>query len=438
MKQSFYNLFYRLEGGKYLAYNSLRNGLAVIDQPILDFLTNEESLKTDSVDQQIVKELCRGGFLIDDNLDEFKFNLISRRIDQFATNTLRLIIAPTLDCNFSCRYCYLSRQRKTMTEDTASNIVSFAKKYLESGANNLRVSWYGGEPLLCMGIIEIISEELISLCTRLGINYYSTLVTNGSLYSKINAELLKSFKVNFVQITLDGDEDSHNKRRPYRNGMPSFIDIVSNLENTVGIIPIAIRVNIDSENVGKIPDFIDNLRANNWFDSQHISLYFGHIRKYSPSCQCKAEELLTLEDFWLKEIELYKELQNKLDSSQSIYPARPYSCTAVSLNSYIIGPCGELYKCCNDLGRPDRTVGSVLDFPILNSTYIQYLADDIDEDTECRKCKVLPLCLGGCRYLRLKSNESNGLAKDCSKWKTHLELTLRQYLLRKFPDESFE
>ena len=390
------------------------------------------------VDQQIVQELHRGGFLVDDALDEFKFVLISRRINQYSTDTLRLIIAPTLDCNFSCSYCYLARQHKTMSEDMSVNVVAFAKKYLESNVKNLRVSWYGGEPLLCMGIIEIISHRLISLCSQLGINYSSTIVTNGSLYSKTNAELLKSFRINFVQITLDGNEDSHNIRRPFANGLPSYREIVANLENTVGIIPVAIRVNIDSENVEQMRDFVENIRKNAWFDHKNINLYFGHIRQYSPSCKCKAEELLTLEEFWLKEIELNEHLSHDFNFSPNNYPMRPYSCTAVSLNSYVIGPSGELYKCCNDLGNPDRTVGSVLDFPILNSTYIQYLSDDFDNDTECRNCKVFPLCLGGCSYLRWKLNESTSVADNCSKWRTHLEFTLKQFLMRKYPNETLE
>ena len=145
-----------------------------------------------------------------------------------------------------------------------------------------------------------------------------------------------------------------------------------------------------------------------------------------------------MEEFWLKEIELNEYLSHDFNFSPNNYPMRPYSCTAVSLNSYVIGPSGELYKCCNDLGNPDRTVGSVLDFPILNSTYIQYLSDDFDNDTECRNCKVFPLCLGGCSYLRWKLNESTSVADNCSKWRTHLEFTLKQFLMRKYPNETLE
>lgn len=62
---------------------------------------------------------------------------------------MSLIIAPTLDCNFRCPYCFEDLKKIYMTKGTVNAIKNFVRNKIKNGVTNLNVSWYGGEPLLC-------------------------------------------------------------------------------------------------------------------------------------------------------------------------------------------------------------------------------------------------------------------------------------------------
>ena len=94
----------------------------------------------------------------------------------------------------------------------------------------------------------------------------------------------------------------------------------------------------------------------------------------------------------------------------SRYPIpRNNFCGADCLNSFVVGPTGALYKCWNDIGHPNRVVGSLTDSSIkaYRDIMYQYLLFDPTQDSKCRKCKFLPICMGGCPYFRQKQSPDN-------------------------------
>lgn len=76
------------------------------------------------------------------------------------------------------------------------------------------------------------------------------MVTNGSLFTPKIINNLYKLHLRNIQITLDGTAETHNKRRFYKNGTPSFYDIENNikmlLHNTN--IKLTIQVGVDIEN----------------------------------------------------------------------------------------------------------------------------------------------------------------------------------------------
>lgn len=76
----------------------------------------------------------------------------------------------------------------------------------------------------------------------------------------------------------------------------------------------------------------------------------------------------------------------------------PNICGAVTNNSFVIDPNGNLYKCWDEIGRKKGCIGNVTDGIELNNTVIYYGAYNPVEDNQCRKCNLLPICMGGCPY----------------------------------------
>ncbi|UQZ33185.1 hypothetical protein C2I18_06210 [Paenibacillus sp. PK3_47] len=74
-------------------------------------------------------------------------------------------------------------------------------------------------------------------------------------------------------------------------------------------------------------------------------------------------------------------------------------CGAVSPSSYVIDPLGDLYKCWNEIGRKDCSVGTVSGGVKYNSVLVNYMEYDPFKVTKCSDCAVLPACLGGCPYV---------------------------------------
>lgn len=80
---------------------------------------------------------------------------------------LSLVIAATSNCNFRCVYCYEGSvlRASTMSEAIQEAIV----KFVESEAPHLEtftVTWYGGEPLLALDIIENLSIKFVDICKK--------------------------------------------------------------------------------------------------------------------------------------------------------------------------------------------------------------------------------------------------------------------------------
>ena len=67
-----------------------------------------------------------------------------------------------------------------MRREVQDAVLRFAEKMLqESGAGTLSVTWFGGEPLLGISVIETMASKLIQLAEQYGAKYASDIVTNG-------------------------------------------------------------------------------------------------------------------------------------------------------------------------------------------------------------------------------------------------------------------
>lgn len=91
------------------------------------------------------------------------------------------------------------------------------------------------------------------------------------------------------------------------------------------------------------------------------------------------------------------------------------------MNGVAIGPSGELYKCWNDVGKPEKVYGSITGGTTNEELLLEYLMDaDPFDDPKCRKCILLPVCSGGCPYDRIQT-QKNGESDTCPLIKNHMD-----------------
>ncbi|MFG6344034.1 MAG: radical SAM protein [Lachnospiraceae bacterium] len=406
MKESNYNFLYQLnpEENNVLIYNSRTNALAVMDAEHNHMFSEFTKNKIEITDEEFLKSLVDGGFVVDDDANELsmiKHQLLSSR---YNTKVLGLTIAATSDCNFRCVYCYEKNSIKAsskMTNETKENLMKFIEEQLDS-LEQLSISWYGGEPLLVMDIIEDMSKRLIKLCEEKNVVYSAGIVTNGYLLTPEIAKKLADYKVTNMQITIDGPEEIHNKRRPLAGGQGTFKKILENVRDCKGFIEnISIRINTDKENVNETNKLIKDIKEMG-VDSDNISFYLGLVESHND-CYLD-EKCMSAEAFSKKHLEFMKENGISLTNA---YPSLVANfCGADMKNSFVVDSAGFLYKCWNDVGVVERAVGSVApqeadgNKRYNNSLYYDYMLYDATEDTECRDCKFLPICMGGCPFKR--------------------------------------
>jgi len=423
MKVSRYNFFIPYENGKYIAYNSLSNAMALVSDKKYQIYLEFEKNNVPIEDKEFIKELKKGSFLIEDDLNELEIIRLNMYKERFNTSSLDLTIAPTSDCNFRCIYCY----EKDAINCTymSQEIEDCLIKILNNRSKNLskfNVTWYGGEPLLAVDTIERLSEKFIKICDDSNIIYTATIVTNGYNLTKKNLDILKKCKIKGVQITIDGNAEIHDKRRFLKGGYPTFNKIISNIcDLNAEKMPITLRINLDKSNFDKTECVLKILS-----EKQLIDRVFPYVAKVDNFNNCYNDvNCLSSMEFNKYENEFIKLMVNygyeKEDILKHKLPKRINCvCGCDKFESYVINADGEMYKCWDDIGKSNSSIGNIKNNNIvLNKIYLDYIMFDPTTDLECIQCKYLPICMGGCAKLRTDKTKS---ICDIKKYNFNLKL----------------
>lgn len=275
MKLSRYNILRQYDDAT-IFFNATTCALAVVDE---NFLRVYDDVKNNSYDEtkydaQLIADMKASGCLVEDDVDELERLEFYRNLDKYDMTSLSLTIAPTLDCNFRCKYCYETHPKGKMTSETQAALINFVEQRLER-AKNFSVMWYGGEPLLAKEIIWSLSEKFLELCASKSIDYESFIVTNASLLEETDVELFKKYKIGFAQITIDGVKEIHDSRRRSVTGESTFDKLIdrANLLLNSGL-SVIIRINIDKENIARVDELLDVL-AERIDRREDLSISFG-------------------------------------------------------------------------------------------------------------------------------------------------------------------
>ena len=159
MKPSVYNFVWSTDDPeKVIIFNSLTTALAEVRTNRIDLLNIPQfdyALLPENK-RQFVDELQKGGFVVDDTANELRMVKFAYNSDKYDSAMVRLIIAPTLACNFACSYCFeqsdKSQSRKGeqnvfMPENIKQDLLNYIEEIVKTG-KDVFVTWYGGEPLL--------------------------------------------------------------------------------------------------------------------------------------------------------------------------------------------------------------------------------------------------------------------------------------------------
>lgn len=431
-KPSFYNFYYEIEH-EVILYNSLTNGLAVIEKKYLQYFNNDLLDIREIQNDEVIEWLIEEEFFIESGFDELSMLKYNYNLDKYDKKNLELTIAPTLNCNYKCVYCYEQGNKTVinntvMTEEVQNAIIDFINRQIKF-LKHIDITWFGGEPCLAIEVIENLSKRILKIADLNSVEYTATMVTNGYYIANTPniVDRFKEMKISSCQITLDGSPLEHNTRRlSKKEGEDTFEYAIKAIETlNQNDITVDVRINVDSNNTDSVQELLDILKNKNL---KHLNYYLGHLIPYTEGCSDLLVTGLSKKEFadCHKCTYEYFERNGFKMGLDGFYPYFARPCIANRVDSLVIDPMGNIYKCRTELGNLSKSCGNITRVNEQTLTelknefeWINWSPFDFDK---CQKCKYLPICLGGCAYVaRYVQSEP-----QCDEWKYYLEHYLRR------------
>ena len=435
-KLSRYNITFKL-GRNFYIFNTYKLGIAKVDRRIYELVSTGKNMAGNALAGFLNKQgemdsLAEGGYIVEKNLDEAARVWIHYNVNRFSSDFLSLTIIPTDRCNLSCVYCYQERGHVTMDEKIRCQLVEFVKENIKN-RKGLAVTWYGGEPLLALPVVKSLSSEFIRYCMKHKKQYRARMVTNGTLINRETVSQLSKCRIERVQVTLDGPQEIHDKRRPFSGNVKnsSFERIIEGLKYLKGKIPVVVRVNIDRSNKGVYMKLVKLLERQNILDgNENCTIGLGYVRPWTDNISHIEESCVNMDEFSRLQVDIMKRRLKK-NISEETFPRQGALCGSVSRHSYVITPDGSLVKCWINVNHKNlkaMAVGDIfrgLDYE--KPAAVKWLSyDPYNHSKKCRKCVYFPLCLGGCPFIRLyRSREADQI---CGYWEREVTQMVKLYI----------
>lgn len=408
MKFSIYNITFTESNGVIL-YNIASDGILQLNKQVAELLdkyaNNVDALH--DVFPDLFDALEKYGFIVADGMDEVQVLIDGWRKEFISKETFRLTVNPTLNCNLRCWYCYENHDiHRVMSDETINRIKRLINnKVHDKKLKTFHLDFFGGEPLLQFDrVVYPLIEETYSKCREYEKEFHLAFTTNGTLltHDKIKriASLLETANnghktIPSFQITLDGNEDYHNKVRKTPTGDGSYQTIMSNIKEALSRgFDVFVRFNTTNENIDSYLDVIDDFAEIPTEQTAHLQFDLQKVWQDNASQQTRDKvkmlsDALSAEGFHV--------------AIQSICNRR--FCYADKDNNVVANYDGNIYKCTAREFNPELAEG-VIDADgniIYNSRYMKRQSVRFGNEM-CRRCKIYPICHGGCTQDKLEND----------------------------------
>lgn len=402
MELSRYSKFYPSpeSSDSVVAYSTQNAAAALIPSELI------AAIEKDSLSQEDKETLSDLGILVSSREDEkLEMRGFIRELNDL-DKAIKFIIVLNLDCNLACKYCFEGKRkgRFYLSDETADKFVDFMKKSDLTGKEIIKVVFYGGEPLLSMERIISISDRIRAFTQERELKYSFTLVTNGTLLTPSVVKRLKPLGLQGVKVTLDGPKEIHDIYRPFKSGTGSFETILRNVKEVCDMTFVQIGGNYTQEHFQEFPRLLDDLAAAGLTPNKIPLIKFDPVMsessEFAPAdfhdgCESNNEPWISGASVFLRE-----EILRRGYRTPKILPS---SCFAEFKDSVVVNYDGTLYKCPGLIGREQFRVGD------LERGLIDYQEShglDVWKNDECLECAYLPLCFGGCKYVKAMRDEN--------------------------------
>lgn len=401
----------------------------VVSRNIGNLLSGGEELSQAlrSVPLDVIERLLMRGYLVSMAPDEehryFQtiatgmHNVASRR----AVNSFWVI--PTYRCNLRCGYCFQDHalhrnvdEHGVMNEETIDLLFLALDSLggampLKSRTTPRYITLFGGEPLMepTFGPVRRLARIARDKGYKIGA------ISNGLDLDRFKS-LLGPDQIRWLQITVDGLHQSHDRRRPLPCGGPNFEKVCENISTALECgVSVVVRTNVDSALADNLHEMQAFFEQSGWTASNKFRWCTVPVESHvNKAVRSKA----------ISPFVIYQLAEQQGLSRASL----PYKNGVVSsllglretpLSKFIqTSACGShtgmfffdshhnVYACSEQAGIPEKAVGTFgPDGLHLKVDKVQpWLQRHVGSVPECSQCSYALFCGGGCANAALQSN----------------------------------
>ncbi len=151
----------------------------------------------------------------------------------------------TQQCNMRCRYCTFSGGYQYNRSHTGSRmdwptakagIDLFAARNRGYTGDFCALSFYGGEPLLEVGLIQRAMDYARTKVELTSSGLHFSMTTNGTLLTDNVIRCLAQYDVTLL-ISLDGPKEDHNRNRILADGSPTHALVMEHVRRILDLAP---------------------------------------------------------------------------------------------------------------------------------------------------------------------------------------------------------
>jgi len=323
-------------------------------------------------------------------------------------------------CNLNCTYCYYLEKQKLYTDKSNFKmndevLETFIRQYIEAQqVPTVNFVWQGGEPSL-LGLDyfkKVIELQQKHAGKKLIENAFQT---NGT---RLDDEWCRFFKQhNFlVGISIDGPEKIHNQYRVYKNGQPTFSDVMSGIDllrkhqvdfNTLSVVQRFNSIKplevyhflkeigsgfmqflpiVERESISKSPDALTLVHANSNVDAK--------VTDWSVIPEDYGRFLISIFDEWVRN-DVGRYYVQMFDVALANWVGeRPGLCVFDETcgNAVVIEHNGDIYSC-DHFVYPEFLLGNIKENPLT-----EMLKSDEQYHFGTQKLEALPQFCIDCDY----------------------------------------
>ncbi|MEK4008597.1 radical SAM/SPASM domain-containing protein [Paenibacillus sp. FSL H3-0333] len=413
-----YILTYRLRNGRHLIFNSLSGAMDIVEEHISQFLQKQQPVAY-TLTAEEEQFLAGRGYLYREREEE---QALIRRYqeyqDQHGSGDISFVFCPSMTCNLKCVYCFepqeIRSSHERMTEDQVqAAFLAMDQIMQQQQSTRHHFVIFGGEPLLPLNrsIVGLILEQ----AQARGIT--GTVISNGVFLSHYQ-ELLEPYKDMLrIQLTIDGPQAVHDRRRITRANEGTFMKITAQIDSFLEHdFDIAIRVNLDGENIEHLNELLDFFQERQWNAYPNFSVSLSPVENYAgnsapgllPSYQLtefikahvpndKLQRLNAALNSDLTRLSLPFENVLGTGLAKDSYFPNCYFCEAAGGKTFTFSPDHQVYPCTSIIGDQKWSLGTYYPQLELDEQKLALWKErHVLNQPECKGCNIAFLCSGNC------------------------------------------